>query len=170
MTATPCRLTGAIAGVAHKVELALWEPADEAGEQEPRNMRRRLVAHPVGLIPFRGVIRRPRQEEPRAVSQTGTSRAPTRRPTYVPSDRRYSCGLTGLHRDGDLYQIPSDRGARRPYHRQPGIQGRSGRHGPAETSSTLAPAPKATRGAAKTRDDRKMHGLVSDAGRRAVHW
>jgi hypothetical protein len=56
LTAKPRGLTGAIAGITHKDKMALGEPADEAGEQEPSQMCRRLMARRMGLIPFGGAL------------------------------------------------------------------------------------------------------------------
>ena len=52
----PCGLAGAVAGIAHKDEVALWKPAHQARQQQPGQMRWRFMARPMRLIPLRGAI------------------------------------------------------------------------------------------------------------------
>ena len=54
--AKPCCLTRPIASIVYKDELSLREPADEASQQKPREVRRGLMTLPMGLIPLRKAV------------------------------------------------------------------------------------------------------------------
>jgi hypothetical protein len=54
--ATPRGLAGAVARVSHTAAMPPWKPAEEAGEQAPRTVRRRPGAPAKGLIPVGGTI------------------------------------------------------------------------------------------------------------------
>jgi hypothetical protein len=54
LTANARRLTGAIAGVAHKDAVSSRKPAPQACQQQPSHVRWRLMPHPVQTMPLRG--------------------------------------------------------------------------------------------------------------------
>jgi hypothetical protein len=65
--AKPCCLTRPIASIAYKDARPLRKPPDEAGEQLPREMRRALMAPPMGLTPCRRAVQRHQdRKRPRA--------------------------------------------------------------------------------------------------------
>jgi hypothetical protein len=67
LAAKPRGFAGAIAGIPHKDERALWEPPHHARQQEPGQMRWRSMAPPMRLIPLGGALtRRPTPGAPRA--------------------------------------------------------------------------------------------------------
>ena len=73
LAAKPCGLAGAIARVAHKDEVTLRKPAHQARQQQPGEVRWRLMPRAMHTIPLRGAVQgRPRRGGPRAVSRTAT--------------------------------------------------------------------------------------------------
>src|SRR5687767_7398200 len=56
LTAKACGLAGAVAHVAHENEVMLREPAHQACQQQPGQVRRRLMPRAVHTIPLWGTV------------------------------------------------------------------------------------------------------------------